>query len=157
MTKTGTATAAAISAAATATFILVAWPAVSDDGPPADAFGPDDRKAPDSWYSETSERPNSKRTTSEYETDYADCTLRMAKDGTGTDAVSFWLHMECAEEHGIPSTYGNDTHRFHFMTIPADFEASWPDNGNCQLALGHTSWNDGNATNSDMWLNCRDW
>lgn len=157
MTKTGTAAAAAISAAATAAFLLVAWHAVSDGGPPADSFGPDDRKAPDSWYSETSERPDSKRTTSEYETDYADCTLRLAKDGTGTDVISFWLHMECAGEHGVPSTYGNDTHRYHFMTVPADFEASWPDSGDCQMALDRTVWDSGDATSSGVRITCLDW
>lgn len=156
MAKTGTAVTAAVSAAATAAMLLWAMPAITDGGQPADAFGPDTRDAPGSWYSETSERLYGIRTESEYGTIHTDCILRMAKDGTGTDAVSFWLNMECDGEHGIPSTYGNSTNRFHRMTVPADFEVSWPDSGRCDMSLSHTAWDYKAAIDTSVLITCND-
>ena len=100
------------------------------------------------WYSETTERPYGNRTTSEYGTIYSDCTISMAKDGTGTDAVSFRLDMECGAERGIPDTYGNQTNRFHRMTVPADFGVSWPDTDRCDMSLERSVY-DNNITDVD--------
>ena len=86
--------------------------------------------------------------------------LQMAKDGTGTDVISFWLYMECAGESGVSSTYENDTRRFHFMTVPADFEASWPGNTYCWMELTHYNTYNGSSnrdtTDSSVHIYCND-
>lgn len=138
MTKAKTAITIAATAFGTvaliwATPIIIHYGTGQPDNPPLTAG------APESWYSENTTYQHTIETKSEYATAYKNCTLQVSKDGTGTDPVSFWLYMECGSEQGVPSTYGNATTRFHFMTVPADFAASWTHGSFCEMTLTHVN------------------
>lgn len=161
MTRTKTAIIVVAVPVAAVAALLWAWPMMAQDDEGLSRISNlDDTGAPESWYSENSTHRHNIKMKSEYATAYKNCILQMVKEGTGTDTISFWLYMECGSEQGIPSTYGNATNRFHFMTIPADFEASWTDNSFCDMTLTHynthNSSSNNNYTNSYVNIFCND-
>ncbi len=77
------------------------------------------------------------RTEAHYTARYADCSLHIAKGGTGMDTVAVESLLICSQEDGRRLITGMNSGNVEFDTVPADFEVGW-DADECDMKSSYS-------------------